>query len=124
MNRQGLIEAICYENFVLKSRYNELINHIAKLETDITNLKQTNLNSDSENPTIVIQSLKEINEHLTNQITNKNREISELIKKPMIVVENQSTTSMPLFQLSKYCSSVNNFSPMNDKTDTISELTM
>jgi hypothetical protein len=68
--------------------------------------------------------LKEINEHLTNQITNKNREISELIKKPMIVVENQSTTSMPLFQLSKYCSSVNNFSPMNDKTDTISELTM
>jgi hypothetical protein len=124
MNRQGLIEAICYENFVLKSRYNELINHIAKLETDITNLKQTNLNSDSENPTIVIQSLKEINEHLTNQITNKNREISELIKKPMIVVENQSTSSMPLFQLSKYCSSVNNFSPMNDKTDTISELTM
>ena len=58
------------------------------------------------------------------EIINKNKEISELMQKPMIVVENQSTTSMPLFQLSKYCSSVNNFSPMNDKTDTISELTM
>lgn len=124
MNRQSLIEAICYENFVLKTRYNELINHIAKLEMDITNLKQSNIATDIENPTNVIHTLKEINGKLTNEIINKNKEISELMQKPMIFVENQSTTSMPLFQLSKYCSSVNNFSPMNDKTDTISELTM
>ena len=50
--------------------------------------------------------------------------ISELSKKSVIVIENPSTTTMPLFQISKYCSSVNIFSHLNDKTDTISELTM
>lgn len=105
MNRQNIVEAICYENFILKTRYNDLILYIAKLEMDITNLKKINSNENLDNT-----------KHSTNAIEPSG---------PIILVDEPTITSAPIFQISKYCSSVNNIPyNMNDKTDTISELTM
>jgi hypothetical protein len=111
MNRQNIVEAICYENFLLKSRYNELITYIAKLELDITNLKKLNSNEnlDNTNHSIAANFVQKVSES----------------KGPIILVDEPTITSAPIFQISKYCSSVNNITyNMNDKTDTISELTM
>jgi hypothetical protein len=107
MSRQNIVEAICYENFLLKSRYNELILYIAKLELDITNLKKLNSNENLDNTNHSISA---------NFVQNRS---------PIILVDEPTITSAPIFQISKYCSSVNNIPyNMNDKTDTISELTM
>ena len=112
MSRQNIVEAICYENFLLKSRYNELILYIAKLELDITNLKKMNSNENLDNT----------NHSINAYVLQKDSEPSG----PIILVDEPTITSAPVFQISKYCSSVNNNIPynMNDKTDTISELTM
>ena len=111
MNRQNIVEAICYENFLLKSRYNELIIYIAKLEMDITNLKKINSNENLDNT----------NHSINAYVLQKENES----KGPIILVDEPTITSAPMFQISKYCSSVNNIAyNMNDKTDTISELTM
>ena len=111
MSRQNIVEAICYENFLLKSRYNELILYIAKLELDITNLKKLNSNENQDNT----------NHSINAYVLQKDSET----KGPIILVDEPTITSAPIFQISKYCSSVNNIPyNMNDKTDTISELTM
>jgi hypothetical protein len=111
MNRQNIVEAICYENFLLKSRYNDLILYIAKLEMDITNLKKINSNENLDNT----------NHSINAYVLQKESES----KGPIILVDEPTITSAPMFQISKYCSSVNNIAyNMNDKTDTISELTM
>ena len=111
MNRQNIVEAICYENFLLKSRYNDLILYIAKLEMDITNLKKINSNENLDNT----------NHSINAYFLQKESES----KGPIILVDEPTITSAPMFQISKYCSSVNNIAyNMNDKTDTISELTM
>lgn len=111
MNRQNIVEAVCYENFLLKTRYNELILYIAKLEMDITNLKNLNSNENLDNTN-----------HSTNAYVLQKESES---KGPIILVDEPTITSAPMFQISKYCSSVNNIAyNMNDKTDTISELTM
>ena len=111
MNRQNIVEAICYENFLLKSRYNDLILYIAKLEMDITNLKKINSNENPDNT----------NHSINAYVLQKESES----KGPIILVDEPTITSAPMFQISKYCSSVNNIAyNMNDKTDTISELTM
>lgn len=111
MKRQNIVEAICYENFLLKSRYNELITYIAKLELDITNLKKLNSNENLDNT----------NHSINAYVLQKDSEP----KGPIILVDEPTITSAPIFQISKYCSSVNNIPyNMNDKTDTISELTM
>jgi hypothetical protein len=111
MNRQNIVEAICYENLLLKTRYNELILYIAKLEMDITNLKKINSNENLDNT----------NHSINAYVLQKDSET----KGPIILVDEPTITSAPIFQISKYCSSVNNIAyNMNDKTDTISELTM
>ena len=115
MSRQNIVEAICYENFLLKTRYNELITYIAKLELDITNLKKINSNENLDNTNHLINAY----------VLQKDSEPSDLTKGPIILVDEPTITSAPIFQISKYCSSVNNIPyNMNDKTDTISELTM
>lgn len=115
MKRKIILDAILYENSVLKAQYNELLIITSKLETENKILKNQ-LNNPYCNNSNSISTLKETN--------HKNNEISELPKKSVIVIENPSTATMPLFQISKYCPSVNNYSHLNDKTDTISELTM
>ena len=76
---------------------------------DITNLKKINSNENLDN---------------TNHSINA-QEPTDLTKGPIIMVDEPTITSAPIFQISKYCSSVNNIPyNMNDKTDTISELTM
>ena len=111
MSRQNIVEAICYENFLLKTRYNELITYIAKLELDITNLKKLNSNENLDNT----------NHSINAYVLQKDSKPSG----PIIMVDEPTITSAPIFQISKYCSSVNNIPyNMNDKTDTISELTM
>jgi hypothetical protein len=118
MNRQNIIEAICYENFLLKTRYNELIVYIAKLEMDITNLKKTNSNENLNN-------VKVNNNNIQPNFLQKESEPAGFMNSPIILVDEPTITSAPIFQISKYCSSVNNIPyNMNDKTDTISELTM
>lgn len=107
MKRRNMIEALCYENFVLKNRYNELINYIAKLETDITNLKQVN---STEN---LINSSNTLNKEPSTPTISKHR--------PIVMVDEPTITSAPVFQISRYCSSVVH---NHDKSDTISELTM
>ena len=127
MKRKIILDAILYENCVLKAQYNELLSLTTKLEAENNTLKNQittpNISENNDDSNTIFR-LKEINQKLTNEIVHKNNEISELSKKSVIVIENPSTTTMPLFQISKYCSSVNIFSHLNDKTDTISELTM
>ena len=125
MKRKIILDAILYENSVLKAQYNELLTITSKLEAENNTLKTQSTNSyTSDNPPkLIISTLKEMNRKLTNEIIHKNNEISELTKKNVIMIDNPSNP-LPLFHISKYCSSVNNFSHLNDKTDTISELTM
>lgn len=123
MKRKLILDAILYENSMLKAQYNELLLITSKLETE-NNILKNQLNNPDCNNSNSISTLKETNQKLTNEMNHKNNEISELSKKSVIVIENPSTTTMPLFQISKYCPSVNNYSHLNDKTDTISELTM
>ena len=79
---------------------------------DITNLKKINSNENPDNT----------NHSINAYVLQKESES----KGPIILVDEPTITSAPMFQISKYCSSVNNIIPynMNDKTDTISELTM
>ena len=125
MKRKIILDAILYENSVLKAQYNELLTITSKLEAENNTLKNqsTNPYTSDNPPKLIISTLKEMNRKLTNEIIHKNNEISELTKKNVIVIDNPSKP-LPLFQISKYCSSVNNFSHLNDKNDTISELTM
>ena len=123
MKRKIILDAILYENSMLKAQYNELLCLTSKLESENNTLKNQ-INKPDYNISNTILTLKEINQDLSNEIVNKNNELSKLSKTPVIIIENPSTTAVPLFQISKYCSSVNNFSQLNDKTDTISELTM
>ena len=123
MKRKIIFDAILYENSMLKAKYNELLSLTSKLESENNTLKNQ-INKPDYSISNTIFTLKEINQELSNEIVHKNNEISELSKKSVIMIENSSTTAAPLFQISKYCSSVNNFSQLNDKTDTISELTM
>lgn len=111
MKRRNMIEALCYENFVLKNRYNELINYIAKLETDITNLKQMNSTENRINSSNTLNN--EINKEPSTPTISKNV--------PIVMVDEPTITSAPVFQISRYCSSV---AHNHDKSDTISELTM
>ena len=123
MKRKIILDAILYENCVLKAQYNELLSLTTKLEAENNTLKNQ-INKPDNHFSNTIFTLKEMNQNLSNEIVHKNNEISELSKKSVIMIENPSTTTMPLFQISKYCPSVNNYSHLNDKTDTISELTM
>ena len=123
MKRKIILDAILYENSMLKAQYNELLCLTSKLESENNTLKNQ-INKPDYSISNTIFTLKEMNQNLTNEIVHKNNEISELSKTPVIIIENPSNTAVPLFQISKYCSSVNNFSQLNDKTDTISELTM
>jgi hypothetical protein len=116
MKRKIILDAILYENCVLKAQYNELLSLTSKLEADNNKLKNQ-INKPDNHYSNTIFTLNETNQNITN-------ELSDLSKKSVIMIENRSTAIMPLFQISKYCSSVNNFSHLNDKTDTISELTM
>ena len=114
MKRQNMIEALRYENFLLKTRYNELINYIAKLETDITSLNQMN---STENTVHIINLPNTLNNEVTNEPLTPT--MSKNI--PIVMVDEPTITSAPVFQISRYCSSVvHNY----DKSDTISELTM
>jgi len=107
MKRQILLDAICYENSLLKIRYNELIKYIIKLETEVENLKHTNS----------VYTDISCNDYYEGENTEPPT------KKTVFLVENSSTTT-PLFQISKYCSSINQGSHNIEKSDTISELTM
>lgn len=124
MKRKIILDAILYENCVLKAQYNELLIITTKLDAENRVLK-TQSNKPDYNLSNTIFTLKEINnQDLSNEIVDKNEEASKLTKKNVIMIDRPSTTTMPLFQISKYCSSVNNLSHLNDKTDTVSELTM
>ena len=123
MKRKIILDAILYENCVLKAQYNELLIITTKLDAENKVLK-TQSNKPDYNLSNTIFTLKEINQQPSNEIVDKNEEVSKLTKKNVIMIDRPSTTTMPLFQISKYCSSVNNLSHLNDKTDTISELTM
>lgn len=113
MKRQNMIEALCYENYILKTRYNELIVYIAKLETDITNLKQIN----------ITDNLVHTNAKSNNECMQEQTDVSILRNGPIILVDEPTITSAPIFQISRYCSSINNNSQNVDKSDNISELT-
>lgn len=113
MKRQNMIEALCYENYILKTRYNELIIYIAKLETDITNLKQINST----------ENLVHTNEKSNNECMQEQTDVSILRNGPIILVDEPTITSAPIFQISRYCSSINNNTQTVDKSDNISELT-
>jgi len=123
MKRKIILDAILYENCVLKAQYNELLSLTTKLDAENKVLKMQSTKPDY-NLSNTIFTLKEINQESSNEIVDKTEEVSKLAKKSVIMIDNPSTTTMPLFQISKYCSSVNNLSHLNDKTDTISELTM
>lgn len=123
MKRKIILDAILYENCVLKAQYNELLSITTKLDAENKVLKMQSTKSDY-NLSNTIFTLKEINQESSNEIVDKTEEVSKLAKKSVIMIDRPSTTTMPLFQISKYCSSVNNLSHLNDKTDTISELTM
>jgi len=103
MKRKNILDTVCYENCILKTRYNDLIKYIAKLEQDNKNLVQA-LSSKS---TTIRQ----------NKVTQKPAGTSRSM-------DCSSGTTTQLFQISKYCSSVNNTPTFNDRSDTVSELTM
>ena len=40
MKKNSVIEVLSYENFILKTKYNEMVQYATKLETELTNMKK------------------------------------------------------------------------------------
>ena len=128
MKKNALIDALSYENFILKTKYNEMVQYSTKLQEELKTVKEKHSKDNSEPQFRIIAFLQEKNAKLNKELNEKNKELNEkkneltkLINEPFVLLETESNKSQPLFHISIYktCPST-----MNYENDTISEITV
>lgn len=117
----AIIEAISYENFLLKTKYNEMIQYTTKLQNELKTLKEKYSKDSPETQIRIISFLQEKNAKLNKELSEKNKELTKLINEPFVLLETEThQTGHPLFHISKYKTSP---SPIKFENDSISEIT-
>jgi predicted RNase H-like nuclease (RuvC/YqgF family) len=103
MKKNAIIEALNYENFVLKTRYNEIVEYVTKLQNELKTIKEKYSKETPEPQIRIISFLQEKNAKLNKELNEKNKELTKLINEPFVLLESQpSKTTQPLFHISKY----------------------
>ena len=121
MKKNSVIEALSYENFILKTKYNEMVQYATKLQNELNSMKEKYSKDSPETQIRIISLLQTKNAQLNQEINEKNRELTKLINEPFVLLDTESQKSgQPLFHISKYktCPS----SGKHD-LDTMSEIT-
>lgn len=78
MKRASIIQQISYENYMLKTQYNQMVNIIQELQKQIE--KQNNITT-LENQATTISFLQNKNTQLNQQLLEKQKLLSILIEK-------------------------------------------
>ena len=121
MKKNSVIEALSYENFILKTKYNEMVQYATKLQNELKIMKEKYSKDSPETQIRIISLLQTKNAQLNKEISEKNKELTKLMNEPFVLLETEShKTSRPLFHISKYKTSPH---PMNQENDTLSEIT-
>ena len=121
MKKISVIEALSYENFILKTKYNEMVQYATKLQNELNEMKEKYSKDSPETQIRIISLLQTKNAQLNQEINEKNKELTKLINEPFVLLDTESQKSgQPLFHISKYktCPS----SGKHD-LDTMSEIT-
>ena len=121
MKKNSVIEALSYENFILKTKYNEMVQYATKLQNELKIMKEKYSKDSPETQIRIISLLQTKNAKLNQEINEKNKELTKLINEPFVLLDTESQKSgQPLFHISKYktCPS----SGKHD-LDTMSEIT-
>ena len=121
MKKNSVIEALSYENFILKTKYNEMVQYATKLQNELKIMKEKYSKDSPETQIRIISLLQTKNAQLNQEINEKNKELTKLINEPFVLLDTESQKSgQPLFHISKYktCPS----SGKHD-LDTMSEIT-
>ena len=110
MKKNEVIDVLRYENFLLKTKYNEIVEHYTKLQDELKTVKE-NYSKDYSQPQFRIISFlqeknaklnKELNEK-TKELKEKNNEITKIINEPFVLLDAEPIKSQqPLFHISKY----------------------
>lgn len=124
MKKNTVIDVLKYENFILKTKYNELIQYSINLQNELKTLKERS----SEPHFGIISFLQEKNAKLNKELIIKNKELNEkkseltkLVNEPFVLLETESINkSQPLFHVSRYKVAP---SLLKYENDTISEIT-
>tara|TARA_B110000285_G_scaffold122875_1_gene138925 strand:- start:1176 stop:1547 length:372 start_codon:yes stop_codon:yes gene_type:complete len=121
MKKISVIEALTYENFILKTKYNEMVQYATKIQNELNTMKEKYSKDSPETQIRIISLLQTKNAQLNQEINEKNKELTKLINEPFVLLDTESQKSgQPLFHISKYktCPS----SGKHD-LDTMSEIT-
>ena len=121
MKKLSVIEALTYENFILKTKYNEMVQYATKIQNELNTMKEKYSKDSPETQIRIISLLQTKNAQLNQEINEKNKELTKLINEPFVLLDTESQKSgQPLFHISKYktCPS----SGKHD-LDTMSEIT-
>jgi len=121
MKKNSVIEVLSYENFILKTKYNEMVQYATKLQNELNSMKEKYSKDSPETQIRIISLLQTKNAQLNQEINEKNKELTKLINEPFVLLDTESQKSgQPLFHISKYktCPS----SGKHD-LDTMSEIT-
>ena len=124
MKKNTVIDVLKYENFILKTKYNELVQYSINLQNELKTLKERS----SEPHFGIISFLQEKNAKLIKELITKNKELNEkkseltkLVNEPFVLLETESINkSQPLFHVSRYKIAP---SSLKHENDTISEIT-
>lgn len=117
----AIIEALSYENFILKTKYNEMVQYTTKLQNELKTLKEKYSKDSPEIQIRIISFLQEKNAKLNKELSEKNKELTKLMNEPFVLLETETQQSgHPLFHISKYKTSP---SPIKPDHDTMSEIT-
>jgi len=121
MKKNSVIEALSYENFILKTKYNEMVQYATKIENELTKMKEKYSNDSPETQIRIISLLQTKNAQLNKEINDKNKELTQLINEPFVLLDTDSYKSgHPLFHISKYKTCPSSIKPDHD---TMSEIT-
>ena len=121
MKKNSVIEALSYENFILKTKYNEMVQYATKLQNELKILKEKYSKDSPETQIRIISLLQTKNAKLNQEINEKNKELTKLINEPFVLLDTESQKSgQPLFHISKYKTCPSFIKPEHD---TMSEIT-
>ena len=113
MKKKSVIEALSYENFILKTKYNEMVQYATKLQNELKIMKEKYSKDSPETQIRIISLLQAKNAQLNQEINEKNKELTKIINEPFVLLDTESQKSgQPLFHISKYKSC-----PSSVKTD-------
>ena len=71
MKKNSVIEALSYENFILKTKYNEMVQYATKLQNELNSMKEKYSKDSPETQIRIISLLQTKNAQLNQEIKEK-----------------------------------------------------